>query len=117
LDNFEHVLPAAGQVADLLVHCPRLKILVTSREALHLQVERVYRVPPMQLPSPGQNEEAIRRCEAVRLFAERASAVLPSFELNERNFQSVAEICNSLDGLPLAIELAVMRLGVLTPQT
>ena len=117
LDNFEHVLSAAPLVTEFLMSCPQLKILATSREALHLQTERVMRVPPMQLPSHGQSEEAMKRCEAVRLFAERAAAVLSTFELSDDNVHMVAKICSRLDGLPLAIELAATRLNVLTPQT
>jgi predicted ATPase/DNA-binding SARP family transcriptional activator len=117
LDNVEHLLSAAAQIAGLLVSCPQLKVLATSREALHLQVERVYRVPPMQLPAQGQRLEVMKRCEAVRLFNERATAVLSTFELSKDNVEVVAEICIRLDGLPLAIELAVTRIRVLTPQT
>jgi predicted ATPase/DNA-binding SARP family transcriptional activator len=117
LDNFEHLLSAAPQVAELLASCPQLKVLATSREALHLRVERVFPVPPMQIPSRGQPVEVMRRCEAIRLFAERAAAVRPTFELNEENVEAVAETCIRLDGLPLAIELAATRIRVLTPKT
>jgi predicted ATPase len=116
LDNFEHLLSAAPQVAELLASCPQLKVVVTSREALHLRAERVMRVPPMQLPSRGQRVEVMRRCEAIRLFAERAAAVRSTFELSGKNVEAVAEICTRLDGLPLAIELAATRIRVLTPQ-
>ena len=116
LDNFEHLLPAGPQVAELLASCPQLKVMATSREALHLRAERVFPVPPMQLPSQGQRAEEMTRCEAVRLFADRAAAVRPTFELSEENAEVVAEICIRLDGLPLAIELAATQIGVLTPQ-
>ena len=117
LDNFEHLLAAAPQVAELMASCPQLKVLATSREALHLRVERVFPVSPMQLPSEGQRVEVMRRCEAIRLFAERAAAVRSTFELSGENVEAVAEICIRLDGLPLAIELAATRIRVLTPQT
>jgi predicted ATPase len=117
LDNFEHLLPAAPQVADLLASCPKLKVLATSREPLHVRAERVFRITPMQLPSEGQRLEVIQRCEAVRLFVERAAAVRSTFELNGENADVVAEICRRLDGLPLAIELAAAHIRVLAPRT
>jgi len=115
LDNFEHLLPAGPQVAELLASCPQLKVLATSREALHLRAERVFAVPAMQLPSEGQPSEEMKHCDAVRLFADRAAAVRPTFDLTEDNVEAVAEICIRLDGLPLAIELAATHIGVLTP--
>ncbi|MCK5328738.1 MAG: AAA family ATPase, partial [Candidatus Latescibacteria bacterium] len=117
LDNFEHLLPAALQIAELLSCCPQLKVLSTSREALHLRAERVFCVPPMKFPSHGQRVEVMMRCETIRLFTERAAAVRPTFELNGENVDVVAEICTRLDGLPLAIELAATRIRMLTPQT
>lgn len=117
LDNFEHLLSAASQVAELLASCPQLKILTTSREVLHLRAERVFQVPPMQLPSQGQRVEVMKHCEALRLFTERATAVRSTFELNWNNVETVAEICIRLDGLPLAIELAAMHIRMLTPRT
>jgi len=116
LDNFEHLLPASPQVAELLTSCPRLKVLTTSREALHLRAERELPVPPMQLPPKGQPPEEMKRCEAVRLFADRAAAVRRTFELGEENAGAVAEVCIRLDGLPLAIELAATHVRALTPQ-
>jgi predicted ATPase/DNA-binding SARP family transcriptional activator len=116
LDNFEHLLSAAPLVAQLLANCSRLKVLATSREALRLRAERLFPVPPMRLPSQGQRAEVIKNCEAVRLFAERAEAVRPDFELSGKNVEAVAEICIRLDGLPLAIELAATHIRVLTPQ-
>ena len=117
LDNFEHLLPAALQIAELLASCPQLKILSTSREALHLRAEQVFPVPPMRLPSQGQCGEVMKRCEAIQLFTERAIAVRSSFDLNRENVEMVAEICIRLDGLPLAIELAATHIRVITPQT
>jgi predicted ATPase/DNA-binding SARP family transcriptional activator len=116
LDNFEHLLPAAPLVAQMLADCPRLKLLCTSREALRLRAERQFPVPPMRLPSKGQPAQAIGQYETVRLFTERASAVRPDFQLEEGNAKAVAEICVRLDGLPLAIELAAAHAQALTPQ-
>jgi predicted ATPase/DNA-binding SARP family transcriptional activator len=116
LDNFEHLLPAAPEVALLLAGCPRLKILATSREALRLQAERLVAVPPLRLPAQGQRLAVVERSEAVQLFAQRAGAVRPDFALDQDNAEAVAEICIRLDGLPLAIELAAIRVGVLAPQ-
>jgi DNA-binding SARP family transcriptional activator len=116
LDNFEHLLSAAPGVALLLAGCPRLKVLATSREALRLQAERTVRVSPLRLPAQGQRLAVVGRSEAVQLFAQRAGAVRPDFALDQDNAPTVAEICIRLDGLPLAIELAAIRVGVLTPQ-
>lgn len=119
LDNFEQVTVAAPTMAELLRDCPELKMLVTSREALHVRGENVFPVPPLSLPhieSKQATLEQIARCEAVQLFVERAQAVKPDFELTADNAQAVAEICVRLDGLPLAIELATARLNVFSPQ-
>ncbi len=118
LDNFEHVLPAAPLVADLLRACPRLVILATSRERLRLGGEREFPVPPLLLPehtSPG-TVRGLGGNAAVRLFAERASEIEPDFALTDENAGAVAELCRRLDGLPLAIELAAARSKVLPPQ-
>ena len=113
LDNFEQVMPAAGDVAELLNLCPKLKMLVTSREALRIRGEQLLPLMPLALPNGGvtrQSAEEVSRYEAVRLFIERAREARPSFELTEENVDSVVEICKRLDGLPLAIELAAARL-------
>jgi len=104
LDNCEHVIDAAAGLADqLLAECPRLQVLATSREPLRIPGETLYPVPP--LPQPL----------AVRLFADRAAAVLPGFALEPGNADAVARICRALDGMPLAIELATPWLRTLTP--
>ncbi|MBI3973469.1 MAG: adenylate/guanylate cyclase domain-containing protein [Chloroflexi bacterium] len=117
LDNFEHVLGAAPDVASLLAACPQLKVLVTSRAVLRLYGEHEFRVPPLQLPDPKRRPpvERLAQCEAVRLFVERAQAVKADFALTEENAPAVTEICQRLDGLPLAIELAAARIRLLTP--
>jgi predicted ATPase len=120
LDNFEQVTVAAPAMAELLRDCPELKMLVTSREALHVRGENVFPVPPLTLPpieSKPPSAEQLAQSEAVQLFIERAQAVKPSFELTNENAPAVAEICARLDGLPLAIELATARLNVFTPHS
>src|SRR5712691_2463659 len=111
LDNFEHVLASAAQVADLLSTCPRLKALVTSREALHLSGEHQLPVPPLSLPDRARGESVgqLTRYEGIRLFVERAQAANFEFAISDRNAHTIAEICQRLDGLPLGIELAAAR--------
>jgi len=118
LDNVEHVLDAAPLVAGLLVACPTLKMLVTSRAALRLSGEHEFPVPPLELPTRSSRPdlEALARIEAVRLFVQRAHAVRPDFEVTPANAAEVAELCARLDGLPLAIELAAARVKLLSPQ-
>jgi non-specific serine/threonine protein kinase len=118
LDNFEHLLPAARELTDLLASCPRLSALVTSREALRLRGEHLFIVPPLDLPA-GRGEaslEQIAESPAVQLFIERAQDRNPAFRLTAENGSAVSEICIRLDGLPLAIELAAARARLLTPQ-
>jgi predicted ATPase/TolB-like protein/Tfp pilus assembly protein PilF/predicted Ser/Thr protein kinase len=117
LDNFEQVVDAAPQIAELLAAADGLKILVTSRFLLHITAEREFVVPPLS-PPVGEllsSFETIRRNDAVQLFAERAQAVEPEFKLTAENGRVVAEICSRLEGLPLAIELAAARTRILEP--
>ncbi len=119
LDNFEQVTASAPTAAQLLLGCPRLKLLVTSREALHVRGEHLFAVPPLSLPSPAQRQvsgEQLVRYEAIQLFAERAREVRPEFRLTDDNADAVVEICRRLDGLPLAIELATARINVFSPE-
>ncbi|MBA2519617.1 MAG: hypothetical protein H0V24_08120, partial [Chloroflexia bacterium] len=119
LDNFEHLLAAAPLVADLLTRCPRLAVLATSRERLHLRGEHELVVPPLEVPAaaPGPVEPAagLSGVAAVRLFVERAAAVRGAFALTAENAAAVAEICRCLDGLPLAIELAAGWAKIFSP--
>jgi predicted ATPase/transcriptional regulator with XRE-family HTH domain len=121
LDNFEQVVSAAGQVADLLAACPRLKVLVTSREVLHMGPEYEFVVPPLALPerslsSDTPNLTILSRNPAVALFIQRARAIRPDFQITAANIAAVVEICIRLDGLPLAIELAAARMKLLSPR-
>ena len=116
LDNFEQVVDAGPQLAELLSECERLKILVTSRVLLHLSVEREMVVPPLSPPSGAVPFTELQANEAIRLFVERAVAVKPSFELTEENAAAIAAICLRLEGLPLAIELAAARIKILSPE-
>jgi non-specific serine/threonine protein kinase len=118
LDNFEHVLDAAGLLSELLKAGPRIKLLVTSRAALHLQGEQEYGVPPLALPPAGGSlsAESLSGFESVSLFVQRARAVHSGFSLTEENAEIVREICIRLDGLPLAIELAAAQAKALSPR-
>jgi predicted ATPase/DNA-binding CsgD family transcriptional regulator len=115
LDNCEHVLEAAaGLVATLLARCPRVRFLATSRERLDVPGELVFPVPPLGLPADG-SAAAVAASEAGLLFAARAGAASPAFELSARNSAAVAQVCARLDGIPLAIELAAARCPALGP--
>ena len=118
LDNFEHVLAAGPVLVDLMVGCPGVTVLVTSRTLLRVSGEHVVAVPPLALPDPARSlpARALAEYEAVRLFVERSAAVSPTFVLTDENAAAVAQICRGLDGLPLAIELAAARMTVLSPQ-
>ena len=118
LDNFEQVTTAAGAMAGLMEACPRLKLLVTSREALHLRGEQLVPVPPLSLPTAvgaRQSADELSHFEAIQLFVERARAVRPGFALTDDNAAAVVEICRRVDGLPLAIELATARMNLFSP--
>jgi predicted ATPase len=116
-DNFEQITEAAGIVGQLLGVCSNLKVLVTSRSALHAYGEQLLSVEPLALPSPGKLPPLtqLAQFDAVQLFAERARAVKADFALSEENVGAVVEICRRLDGLPLAIELAAARVRLFPP--
>lgn len=117
LDNCEHLLDGCARIAAaLLSACPSLRILATSREALGIVGESVWRVPSLAVPDPVRlpPPDELRAYAAIRLFVGRARAVQPAFALTASNSRAVAEICYQLDGIPLAIELAAARLLALT---
>jgi predicted ATPase/DNA-binding XRE family transcriptional regulator len=137
LDNCEHVRATVGELATVLLRaCPGLRILTTSREALAVVGETVWRVPPMAVagagswepgagvappsgvpgPAPSTRHPAPDLPDAVRLFVERATAVQAGFVLTDANAAAVAEICRRLDGIPLALELAAAWVPVLSPE-
>jgi hypothetical protein len=118
LDNCEHVLAACAALAQALLDtCPHVRLLATSLQPLGLAQERVWPTPPLALPaahSRPASPDALLRCDAARLFAERARDTLPEFALDARDAAAVATICRRLDGLPLALELAAARVRLLT---
>jgi predicted ATPase len=112
LDNFEQIVGGAPALADVLAQAPDVKVLVTSREPLHIAGEWIFPVPPLALPDPRREREldAIAAYAAVQLFVLRAQSVLPGFALRRENAVAVATLCVQLDGLPLALELAAARI-------
>ncbi|HEY0443538.1 MAG TPA: tetratricopeptide repeat protein [Candidatus Limnocylindrales bacterium] len=118
LDNLEQVSGPARVVGELLAGAAGLTVLATSRAALHVHGEVEYPVPPLGVPDRrgAADPDGIARYESVALFVERATAARPAFRLTSENASAVAEICNRLDGLPLAIELAAARIKLLSPQ-
>jgi predicted ATPase/class 3 adenylate cyclase len=118
LDNFEQILPAASSVSALLASGPDLKVITSSRAPLRISGEQEFPVPPLELPDPERlpSLDVLAQSDAVKLFVERARAVKPDFMITAENAAAVAEICNRLDGLPLAIELAAARVKLLAPQ-
>jgi predicted ATPase/class 3 adenylate cyclase len=117
-DNFEHLLPSAMLVADLLAAAPGLKVLVTSRARLGLQAEHEYQVETLPVPDPALSLplDELKAYDAVALFISRVRALRPDFALTAVNSKTVAAIVCQLDGLPLAIELAAARAKLLTPE-
>jgi predicted ATPase/class 3 adenylate cyclase len=118
LDNCEHLVAASARLVEhLLQNCPKLSVMVTSREGLGIHGEVTYQVPSLTLPSREEDTlEEIYRSECAQLFSERAREVLPTFKLNAENARYVAQICRRLDGIPLAIELAAARINVLSTE-
>jgi predicted ATPase/DNA-binding XRE family transcriptional regulator len=117
LDNFEQIGPAAVVVSDLLVACPRLTILVTSRSPLRLRGEQLYDVPPLPAPVAGEllaPSEALSY-PAVALFVQHGQAVRSEFALSQEQVAPVSDICRRLDGLPLALELAAAQMRHMSP--
>lgn len=119
LDNCEHLVTACAAVAEALLRsCPHLRILATSRELIGIGGEIAWRVPSLDLPEAGPSLalDQVARAEAVRLFVERAAAARPGFALTAENAPAVLQICQRLDGMPLAIELAAARMRVMSAQ-
>jgi predicted ATPase len=124
LDNCEHLLAACAQLADMLLHCcAELQILISSREGLGIAGEQTFHVPSLSVPTVRKGTsvehqqptaEQLSESEAVRLFIDRAQAVVPSFALTNHNATALAQVCYRLDGIPLALELAAARLKVLS---
>jgi predicted ATPase/DNA-binding CsgD family transcriptional regulator len=117
LDNFEQIIAAAPLLTELLSVCPRMKMLVTSREALRVRGEQEFSVSPLALPGQPATIESPMQYPAIALFVQRAQSIQPDFQLTSENTATVAEICARLDGLPLAIELAAARIKLLPPQS
>ena len=119
LDNVEHLLEAAPLAAQALEAAPRLKLLATGREALRVRGEQVVMIPPLEIPGRSTGETAdpdeLIKVPAVALFVDCARASVPSFVLTTENCWAVSEICRRLEGIPLAIELAAVRINVLPP--
>jgi predicted ATPase/class 3 adenylate cyclase len=116
LDNFEHVVPAAPDLAAILAATPNVRILATSRVPLRLQGEHELLVGPLPLPEPGSELDALLASPSVQLFVERAREIRADMTVVEGNGEAVGEICRRLDGLPLAIELAAGRTRLLSPE-
>jgi predicted ATPase/DNA-binding SARP family transcriptional activator len=116
LDNCEHLIQASAQLAEsLLLACPDLHVLATSREALRIAGEIPYRVPSLEIPMPHTEcgLDVLAKNESVRLFTERAAVAWPGFAIGPQNVVVLAQICKRLDGIPLAIELAAARVSIL----
>jgi len=119
LDNCEHVLEASARLADAVTQaCPGIRLLATSREPLSVPGEIAWRVPPLALPgsddAQAHTAQRLEHYAAVRLFADRARAAAPAFEVTDQNAAAVARVCSRLDGVPLALELAAARVRVLS---
>jgi len=117
LDNCEHLLDGCAKLADALMHqCPHVTVLASSREGLGIGGEQAYRVPSLSLPHPKQahTPASVTPFEAVQLFTDRAQLARADFQVTQQNADTLASICNQLDGIPLAIELAAARVRSLS---
>ena len=115
LDNCEHVVDACSQLAEVLLRrCQRVRILATSREILGLAAEQTFRLGPLELPPPTATPATVRQCASVRLFTDRAMLRRPDLGLTDDELAAIALICQRVDGIPFAIELAAARVNVLS---
>jgi non-specific serine/threonine protein kinase len=116
LDNCEHLLSSCAEFVDgVLNSCSEVRIVATSRETLNVQGERAVHLPPLGVPDGSAlNFESVQAADAIKLFVDRAQIARSSFDLTMANFESVAEVCRRLDGIPLAIELAAVRVKILS---
>ena len=120
IDNFEHIIQAASALPNILMSAPNIKILATSREALHVSGEHEFPLAPFPIPHEvraSEDLDFLLQYASIRLFVQRAQAVQPGFKLTSENSHAIVEICQQLDGLPLAIELAAARAKAFTPQS
>jgi predicted ATPase len=117
MDNFEHLLPAATQMGTLLAACRKLAVLATSRSSLHITGEREHRVWPLARPERASDHslDELASFPAITLFVHQAQAAQPSFEMTNANSAAVTAICTQVEGLPLALELAAVRMKTLAP--
>ena len=118
LDNCEHLLDACAHLAEsLLKNCPEIRILATSRDLLRLEGEAAYHVPPLDIPGSQETQsiEEMASSESVQLFTQRAALVVSSFEVTETNVETLTRVCQRLEGIPLAIELAAAHVDIFTP--
>ena len=115
IDNFEQVLGAAEDIAQLLARCPQLLIVTTSRAPLKIGAEVEFVLPPLALPAADDDFAAVLACPSIALFVQRAEKVKPGFALTAANAGAVVSICRQLDGLPLALELAAARVRIMDP--
>jgi predicted ATPase/DNA-binding CsgD family transcriptional regulator len=116
LDNCEHLVRACAQLSKAILMAPGVKILATSRESIGIPGEVRYPLPPLELPPVRASVQEMQGYDAIQLFIERARAILPGFDLTIENAGAVAKLSRTLDGIPLAIELASARLNVLAPE-
>lgn len=118
LDNFEQILPARALISDLLAASPLLKIIITSRAALHIYGENEFIVPPLAIADieSVKGQQLWAQSPAVALFVQRAQAVNPNFSLNNENVEAITELCQRMEGIPLAIELAAYQVKYFSPQ-
>jgi predicted ATPase/transcriptional regulator with XRE-family HTH domain len=118
LDNFEHIASAAPVIEELLLDCPYIKVLVTSRHVLQLGAEHTFTVPPLSLPDLTSlpSAEELMQYAAIALFVQRVQTYHSAFKITDDNASAIAELCVRLDGLPLAIELAAARIKLFSPQ-